>query len=501
MNDYQKRGGPDGGMVMDDTDNHVTLGHRRLSIIDLTDRGRQPVTTERYCMTYNGEIYNYKHEWPDAANDTLGLLSSIDSIGINKTLTLLNGMFSIAVFDEHEQEIHLIVDRLGQKPLYFYHKDNRFYFASYPAALYDLEPSWSINKDALQSYWLLGSVMGEDSIFCGIKKLCASEHLTYSIRENKIKIERYWEPKYQDKTNNIDELIVDAIRLTKVSDVPIHIFLSGGIDSTLVASQNYGGQAIHLDGPERQYAQYVADKFNINLKIVHPESIKTEEYLTDYSRQCGEPTMAGLIPYTTAKETAKFGKVAITANGADECFFGYDRTSEDFTIKQERHIFRDIKYPNWSQLPFYRFFNNDTNGRMFELGSYLQYDLNKTLDFASMCHGLEVRSPFLDHRLVEMALSIHEQEHRRDGNKTILKNILRKIGFDEAFLNRPKLGFSLHSQPENLDRLIIQAWNWVHQNGFLNVKGLTLSGRDKKYLEMSALGFYYWFKTWQHKIK
>jgi asparagine synthase (glutamine-hydrolysing) len=504
MNDFQKRGGPDGGMVMDDTDNHITFGHRRLSIIDLTESGRQPMTTQRYVLTYNGEWYDYKDHCPTAKNDTLALLESIDAIGINKTLSIINGMFAFAVFDEYEQEIHLAVDRFAQKPLYYYHKDNRFYFASWPAALYDLETSWRINNDALQSYWLLGSVMGEDSIFCGIKKLNASEHLTYSIRENKIKIECYWEPQYEDKTDNIEELVVDAIRLTKVSDVPIHIFLSGGIDSTLVASQNYGGQAIHLDSPELEYAQLVADKFKINLRVIKPETIKTEEYLNDYSRQCGEPTMAGIIPYTTAKETAKFGKVAITANGADELFFGYDRMCNYYA--QKDGIYRASAFKSDSiESMIERNYNitrsSEGKAQKRELYSYVQFDLNKTLDFASMCHGLEVRSPFLDHRLVEMALSIHEQEHRRNGNKTILKNILRNIGFNDVFLNRPKLGFSLFSKPENLDRLIINAWDWVHENGFLNVKGLTLSGRDKKYLEMSALGFYYWFKAWKHKIK
>jgi hypothetical protein len=170
------------------------------------------------------------------------------------------------------------------------------------------------------------------------------------------------------------------------------------------------------------------------------------------------------------------------------------------TEKQRSHTYRDIKFNGI--FPFHDTFNGKRpNGRMWELGGYVQFDLNKTLDFASMCHGLEVRSPFLDHRLVEIALSIHEQEHRKEGNKTILKNILRKIGFDNAFLNRPKLGFSLHRQPDKLDLLISQAWQWVHDNGFLNVNGLYLSGRDRKYLEMSALGFYYWFKAWEHKIK
>ncbi len=499
MNDFQRRGGPDGAMVMDDIINNITFGHRRLAIIDLTNQGAQPVTTDRYTLTYNGEIYNYKQEWPHSPNDTLALLESIDTIGINKTLSLLNGMFAFAVYDQYEDEIHLAVDRFAQKPLYYYHKDNRFYFASWPAALYDLEPSWEIDREALQSYWLLGSVMGEDSIFKGIKKLNASEHLTYSIRENKITIERYWEPQFQENTNGIEDLVLDAINLTKISDVPIHIFLSGGIDSTLVASQFLGGEAIHLDSHEKEFAKQVARKFGIDLKVCYPETIETEAYLIDYSRQCGEPTMAGIIPYTTAKEVSKHGKVAISANGADELFFGYNRTHEKVTNEQINHTFRSIERP--LKDPFADCFNKRDSGRLWELFGYVQFDLNKTLDFASMCHGLEVRSPFLDHRLVEMALSIPESVHRKNGNKSILKAMLQNMGFDKTFLNRPKLGFSLHSQPDNLDTHIANAWQWCHANGFLNLEHLPLSGRDRKYLEMSALGFYYWFKAWKHKIK
>jgi len=502
--EHQKKGGPDAQRSI--TWDNVTFGHCRLAIIDINSQeSRQPVDYhKRYLLTYNGEIYNYKDIITYALSDTRALYDAITAFGLEQTLRQINGMWAFGLYDKQEQKIHLVVDRFGQKPCYYYHRGNQFYFASNPAALYNLEPSWTIDKDALESYWLLGSCMGENSIFCGVKKLCASEHLTYDIRENKVTVERYWEPQFQDNTNGIEDLVFDAIDKTKVSDVPIHIFLSGGIDSTLVASRYLEGLAIHLDSPERQYAQQVADRFGIELKIVYPESIETEEYLTDYSLFSGEPTMAGLIPYATAKEVSKFGKVAISANGADELFFGYDRISDDPTFAQRNHLFRGalFGYDN-PTLPIGRLFLDERfkTGRFNELFFYVQYDLNKTLDFASMAHGLEVRSPFLDHRLVEMALSINEKQHRVNGNKTILKNMLKKIGFTDTFVNRQKLGFSLHRKPERIDRLVIQAWNWVHENGYLNVNDLPLSARDRHYLEMSALGFFYWFKAFEHKIK
>ena len=127
-------------------------------------------------------------------------------------------------------------------------------------------------------------------------------------------------------------------------------------------------------------------------------------------------------------------------------------------------------------------------------------ELNKH-NFASMCHSLEVRSPFLDHRLVEMALSIPEAKHREQGNKTILKRMLRKFGFNDQFLNRPKIGFSLYKTPETMPDLIKKAVNWCLTEGYLLCDWNTLSVRDARYLEMSCLGFYYWFETWKNKIQ
>jgi asparagine synthetase B (glutamine-hydrolysing) len=144
--------------------------------------------------------------------------------------------------------------------------------------------------------------------------------------------------------------------------------------------------------------------------------------------------------------------------------------------------------------------NEWATGRFYELKTYVQYDLNKTLDFASMCHALEVRSPFLDHRLVEMALSIPESVHRNREPKHILKDMLRRFGFNEQFLTRAKIGFSLHKQPKDLDKLIQKTWYWVQAEGFLRIDEKKLNGRDLRYLQMSALSFYYWYLVWENKI-
>jgi asparagine synthase (glutamine-hydrolysing) len=487
---HQKKRGPD---TLNIVKSNVSFGHNLLAIIGHQE---QPLEGERYLLTYNGEWYNFR-DFYNISSDSIALLRHIERLGL-KAIDDVNGMFAIGLYDKIEQKIHLLVDRFGQKPLYYYHEKGKFAFASSPGALYQLKDKWDIDKDALHSYWLLGSVMGNDGLLKGIKKVTASEIVTYDVRSDNVITKRYYEPKFQENTKDIEDVVLDAIRKVKVSDVPVHIFLSGGIDSTLVASQFEGGQAIHLDSPEYIYAKQAADRFHVELKRVYPQDIEVESNLRDFALQAGEPCMAALIPYITAKEVSKFGRVAITANGADELFFGYDRMQHSY--KQFSHIMRESAFGDFQPFVEYKAAGISTK-QFFELKYYVQYDLNKTLDFASMCHSLEVRSPFLDHRLVEMALSIPESVHRKQGNKTILKNMLRRFGFQDHFLNRAKIGFSIHKEPKDLQREIKDAWRWVISNEFLIVDEKKLNGRDLRYLEMSALSFYYWYLVWEHKIK
>jgi asparagine synthase (glutamine-hydrolysing) len=443
-------------------------------------------------ITYNGEWYNFKDYYPTYASDTAALLQSIEDVGLKATLSRMNGMFAFGLYDKLEQKIHLIVDRFAQKPLY-YINDGGFAFASSPAALLKWKDKWSIDELALASFWKLGSVM-YDSIWSGIKKVNAAEHLVYDIASGDVKVSRYWEPEYDADVVNMEGLITDAIDCTKVSDVPVYIFLSGGIDSTLVASRFIGGNAIHLQSPELLYAQEAANKFEINLHNVTPATIKPVMAMDDYCRKSGEPSMAGLIPWITSQEATKFCKVAVIANGADELFFGYDRTTDKVSSIQLNHIFRSV-----IDCPIYKPDIDErlSTGRWLELMTYIQYDLNKTLDFASMAHSLEVRSPFLDHRLVEVALSIPADVH---GRKDILKRMLHNLGFSKEYTGRAKMGFSLYTQPDGLDTLQREAYEWCIKNKWLRLTGYP-SKRDLMYLRASAFGFKCWWETWEGKIK
>lgn len=487
----QKHRGRDGDGVLF-VDN-VALGHTRLSVIDLSAKGSQPIKLGHFNLTYNGEIYNYKDFYTGNGNDAIALLEQINKVGLDLAVTHLNGMFAFGLYNQQTKDIHLVVDRIGQKPLYYTSNGEGFAFASTPVALLKTRDKWSINKTALESYWKLGSVMGNLCIWEGITKVEGGTIVTYNTESKQISVKRYWSPQFVENTSGIQDLVIDAIDKIKVADVPVHIFLSGGIDSSLVASRFQGGNAIHLESIETQYAQQVATKFNIDLKTVSPVDVDLRACLIDYALKCGEPSMAGIIPYITAGEVKKYAKVAVTANGADELFFGYDRTEQNITTKQINHIFRagfNYEY----QLP--EIDPRLSQGRWLELMTYIQHDLNKTLDFASMAHTVEMRAPFLDHRLIEMALSIPQEHH---GRKEILKNMLRALGFDEKFIQRQKQGFSLHYTPKDMNQFKDEAFNWCIAEGHLTVR--TVSVRDIEYLKMCALSYYWFYLTFKHLIE
>jgi asparagine synthase (glutamine-hydrolysing) len=498
----QRKGGPD-YFNWCRVDSRVNFGHTLLSIIG---QQKQPVEWDRYSITFNGCWYTFKDFYPEEKSDTIALIKHFESKGL-EAIHDITGMFAFGLYDHFDKKIHLYVDRLGEKPLYYFHEGNRFAFASSPAALIPLKEKWKLNRTALESYWYLGSVFGEHSLFDGIKKLMPAHHLTYDIDTNQITHERYWKPTLQAKTDDIEEHVFSAINAVKVADVPVNIFLSGGIDSTIVASQFAGYGAVHMDSPELQYAQKVSSRFGLNLIQVESKEVDSLKCLQDYSKECGEPTMAGLIPYITSEQTAKHGKVAITANGADEQFCGYDRIQWP-VARQMRHIFRPgyekmytDMYLKWFKIDQDLF---DVGGtRWAELMTYVAFDLNKTLDFASMCHGLEVRSPFLNHHLVEKALSIPKEKHlsQRFGHKSILKTMLSNMGFDDAFLKRQKLGFSLHNPPTDLEALKKDAYDWAKKEGFVNLDESQFLPRDWNYTLSSAIGFKAFWDVWKEKLE
>ncbi len=482
---------------------NVGIAHNRLSILDLSENGNQPMETDVWVLAFVGEIYIHEElrrqlnvQWK-GTSDTETLLNCIEHKGLFWTIENIQGMYAFAAYNKLTHQLHLIVDHLGIKGLFYCKDGNQFAFASSPGALTHIKEKWDFNEDALIDYLALGAT--REPLFKGMKRLPAGHMIQLDCHSMEFAICKYYVPKAHTVTpDDLIETVKQSIQSVKVADVPVFMFLSGGVDSSVVASQCEGMTAIHLASPEEQYARQVAEKYHNPFIKIDPRDYKAEECLKDYSLQSGDCSMAALIPYIVSKETSKHCKVAISANGADELFFGYDRLSGDSnTDDQRNHIFRKHFL---SASSFRGAFFQFKNSREIELSTYVEYDLNKTLDFASMCHGLEVRVPYLNRTVVEQALSLDWAEHTNRGfrAKAILKKFLIEEGFSVPFVTRPKLGFSLFYEPEGHESLKKRGVQFLKEKFGIDPKLET--GRDQKYYAASAASFLCWWETWSHKL-
>jgi asparagine synthase (glutamine-hydrolysing) len=353
MNETLAHRGPDAeGTYLED---NVALGHRRLSIIDLDARSNQPFYShnKRYVMVYNGEIYNYKAVAQELVSSGVSLRTSSDTEVIIEAFTLwgvgfvhkLNGMFAFAIYDRIEDRLYLFRDRVGKKPLFYYHKNNLFLFASelkaiikHPAVAKELSNDLSTISTFLQ----LGYIPQPKTFYKDIYKFPAG-HYGIVSPSFKISILPFWNiSHYITTSRNITEsgaltkfkeLISDSVHSRLVADVPVGIFLSGGIDSSLVtayASQvsrlktfSIGFQESKFD--ESLYAKQVAD----HLKTDHQSYLLKEreavEMVDEYLAHFDEPfaDTSAIPTMLVSKLARKEVTVALTGDGGDELFLGY----------------------------------------------------------------------------------------------------------------------------------------------------------------------------------
>lgn len=466
---------------------NVSFGHARLSIVDTSTDSNQPMRSGASLMIYNGEIYSNA----EYRSDTLKLFDVLNECkDIADVLDSLNGMFAFGYFAIDEQKIYLARDRFGIKPLYYTLQDDYFAFASTPKAVSLTKENWKLSEEGLKEYLSLGATMNH-SLFAGIEAVPPGHYLIYDIDTHSFHVKQWYFPKFiENAIDTIEQKVTQAIDQVKLTcDWPQAVLLSGGVDSTLVSSRYKGQSAIHLRSPEYEYAKQVSDKFDMNLYVADPEVESAEACLTDYVTKCGDASMAALIPYIACKEINRLGyKVAITANGADELFYGYDRMKGPVS-DQIDSIFRPLG------IDFTKLYRNSAQN--IEINYYLTHDLNKTLDFASMCHSIEVRVPYLDHKLVEAAMSIRADQHLENlGNKSILKKMLHDLGFDWDFIHRPKIGFSLHHLPVDLKSLQERAMKWYKSTSYPQLPPTT-TGRQESYHEMTITCLYVFMKVYK----
>lgn len=385
----EHRGPDDAGLYYSKKEN-IALGHRRLSIIDLSPAGHQPFLSndERFVAVFNGEIYNYleiKKELADfydfkTKTDTEVILASYLRWG-EKCLNKFNGMFALAIWDKVEQKLFIARDRFGKKPFYYYQQGESFYFASeIKGILYFDNIPRKLNKKGFLDYLSYRYVLGGETLFEGIKSLLPG-HYSVIEKGKELKQVRYWElpivtkkedPGEEEAIKRTTELLIESVKLRIRSDVPTGAYLSGGLDSSLVVALmstllNKPIKTFSIGFPEEgfselEYAKIVANKFNTE----HHEFILSgDNYFDNLLKVIKSKDLPLLSPnevawYILSFHLKKDITVVLSGGGADELFGGYGRifrsgddlerfnNLENFT-KEDRKIFVENlkeKYPN-----------------------------------------------------------------------------------------------------------------------------------------------------------
>ena len=346
--------GPDDESIWVDENGLSALGHRRLSIIDVSERANQPMQSScsRYICAFNGEIYNYielrdylisKGAIFKTESDTEVLVEMFAFLGVDETLRRIDGMFSISLLDRKNSSLYLIRDRVGKKPLYFYFLNNTLTFASeIKAIVSNKRESLNINLNSLSEFFKLGYIPGNETIYEEIKEVKPGHVLEFSSKG--IKEKSYWsasfnqeiEITYQDALQEVDRLLRLAINKRLRSDVPLGFFLSGGIDSGLIvalaselSSNKLSTYTVSFEGSEfdeSSSANLVAKKFNTNHQTLRAE-IDLERDILFLVNQYDEPfgDSSAIPTMAVCREASNDLKVALSGDGGDEVFGGYRR--------------------------------------------------------------------------------------------------------------------------------------------------------------------------------
>ena len=516
-------------------DHFVGLGHRRLSIIDTSAAGNQPMASAdgRYQMVFNGEIYNYKalqKELVDrgvqfrSGSDTEVLLNLYIHQG-KSFLQKLNGFFAFAIYDTQRKSLFIARDRIGIKPLLYFQDEYKFLFASEMQAIIAYGLDLKIDQPALHTYLQLNYTPAPLTMVDGIKKLMPGQCI--EITGNEVNISTYYtlpghielgtsKLSYEEAKKELLERMERSVARRMVSDVPLGTFLSGGIDSsvvTAVASQQKEHLATFSIGfsdnkffDETHYAESVAKKFKTQHTTFKLSNQEIFSHIHQIVEHLDEPFAdSSAIPvYILCQETHKHVTVALSGDGADEIFSGYNKHAAWLKMEQQGTFARIISLlaPIASKLPQSRSgkFSNlarqilkfnqgihlspadrywflaslssssqvdalleqeikpadksewlqdfddykDINNMLRADSSFvLTNDMLKKVDIMSMANALEVRVPFLDHELVEYVFSL-PTDYKINGKmrKRILQDTYRDILPAELY-NRPKKGFEM----------------------------------------------------------
>ncbi len=494
---------------------NIGFTHRRLSIIDLSPKGFQPMSFEHLTIVFNGEIYNFKDIRDElksfgysfkTESDTEVLLLAYHKWG-KKVFPKLNGMYAFAIHDRKNREIVLAKDRFGIKPLFYSYDGNRFVFGSdIKAVLSSGMVEREINHDQMRVNFAISACSGKDTLLSRIKNLSEGNYLSLDLDSFTISKTTYYTlPKYCENLKDqnftidkIEEILFDSTKLRLVSDVSNGVFLSGGIDSSLVT----GIASIHtpgikaftlgfngIDCDESFEAAANAKMFNVKHIIKKVSPIDLTKDIFDVVSAFEEPYPSLSPSFILARSLKEEGiKVSLSGLGGDELFFGYNYHSKyrfkrlleylpKWKIPTVGKFLKQVeKYSNIGDLEYYFYvktiFNDEIINKIFRENrttfsvfkkSYNSIEDGKGLktiqdldmkwylarhqfyrdDQFLMYHGIEGRFPFLDHRMVELSYNIsHDLKMKNRKLKYLLKTLARKYLSKES-LSMKKKGFIL----------------------------------------------------------
>lgn len=522
MCDKQKHGGPDDEGFYTDTGNNLVLGHRRLALIDLSPGGHQPMSynDERYWISYNGELYNYpeiKTELIQAgfvfktSSDTEVILAAFAAWGTN-AFRRFNGMFAFALWDSQKTNLYLVRDASGIKPLYFSATDKGLVFASEVRAFKNIPWLQQVNSQWPVYLLAYGHLPEPITTLKEVRPLAKGTFLRYQAIDKSWDIESFSFYSYVEKIHNRQQAIdllrdslQGAVKRHLLSDAPIGVFLSGGIDSGIIsilaaAQHRETLKTLSIDFEEPKYSEKkYQDLFLQQLNCPNWQQVLTEnefqKYFPDILKAMDMPGCDGINTWFISKAAKEIGlKAVLSGLGGDELFGGYPSFHRmkmlnlaakmpDWLLRSGRYshkkILRRLAYLSmhdskgsylllrgqfipadiahqlgstekevWDTLEQKPVLHNihslspQNQAGWLESNMYMQNQLLRDADVMSMAHGIEIRIPFLDKEFVTLCMQIASGTKYTAGQpKQLLVDSFKKQ-LPAAVWNRPKMGFT-----------------------------------------------------------
>ncbi|MFS4472792.1 asparagine synthase (glutamine-hydrolyzing) [Chryseobacterium sp. T20] len=504
--------------VLQDKNSEIALGFRRLSIIDLSEKGHQPMLSEneQIIITFNGEIYNFKKLRKEleslgysfhSTSDTEVILKAYQEWG-NSTFAKLDGMFAICIVDLISQKLVLARDRVGMKPLFYHQNGDGLVWASEIKALLKNElVKPEINWNGVYTNFLFQTTLAPQTCFQHIFSLEPASFMTIDLKDQKITTEKFWKlPSPSEKNiseeeavKKIDELLSESISEQLYADVPVAVMMSGGIDSTLIASKSKPFNArintytisYPFSEEEVSNASLAARHFGVLHEIKKVNDEEALEHLKENIQHFEEPYSSFEVLINAAKYAHdKNFKVVLSGNGADELFAGYSHTLKlnkwllmrnfNFIIPliftkdkfsqrvknyfSQDHMFDFFRQSQISMRPWevksllqkdiYSKIDSDLSkyhlSEAKNYAGYFEYDMKYSLsshhvfrdDLSAMKYSVEFRYPYLSNSLIDYVSAL-PQNMRFNGvqNKPLLRKTAEKY-LPQEVLNMPKKGFS-----------------------------------------------------------